>query len=108
MPSADIQTGGSVTYTYTATIKGTFSGGNGTCGPGKFPVINLVTITGGSSDTVTVCLNAPPNLNPLKTTDNHTPSLHDALPISIKISNTGTATATAIAASDDYDEAHAD
>jgi len=47
------------TLTYQATIHGPFSGGNGTCPVGKFPVINTVQVTGGTGTSHTICVTVP-------------------------------------------------
>jgi uncharacterized repeat protein (TIGR01451 family) len=47
------------TLTYDATIHGPFSGGSGTCPTGQFPVINTVTVSGGTGTLNTICVTVP-------------------------------------------------
>src|SRR5262249_22597182 len=99
--------GQSVSFTYGATVKGTFSGpsGGGNCGTGQFPVVNTVTITNGTGTNKTLCVNAAPILTTDKTV---TPTLAQpgqAVAYQIVITNSGTASGVTTAV-DDYDQAH--
>ena len=58
-----------VTLTYTAVVHGPFSGGNGTCQPGQFPVLNSVKVDDGTPVDYTLCVNANPNLHLVKSAD---------------------------------------
>ena len=96
----------SVTLTYSGLVKGTFTPPPGSgCGPGQFPVVNTVTITGGTGDTNTLCVNASPVLTTDKTVTPTTASVGQTVAYSIKITNSGDAAGTTTVV-DDYDQAH--
>lgn len=91
--NVSVPAGGTTVLTYTGTIHGPFSGGNGTCQPGQFPVINLVTITGDDS-TVTVCVTAPPDLHLVKSADQTAITPGGSITYTLAYSNTGSGEAT--------------
>ena len=101
-----VPAGQSVTFTYTGTVKGTFSGPPGpNCTTGQFPVINQVTITGGSGDTNTLCVTASPNLSSTKTVSSATAPVGGSVGYTITVINSGAAEGTTTV-TDDYDQAH--
>ena len=81
------------TLTYKATVKGPFSGDNGTCQPGQFPIVNSVTVNGHTSGT-TVCVTANPNLVLQKSADQTVITPGGLITYTLAYSNTGPAEAT--------------
>ncbi|MGH9226966.1 MAG: beta strand repeat-containing protein [Acidimicrobiales bacterium] len=102
-----VAAGQSVVRTYTGTVIGTFAGssGGGGCGSGQFPVLNSVTITGGTGSNATLCVNASPNLTSDKTVSPTTASVGQTVAYSVKVTNSGAAGGTTTVV-DDYDQAH--
>ena len=92
--TSTIKAGNSQTFTITANMPTSFTGlpGQQPCGPNQFPVIDTVTLTGGSgSSRATVCVTATPNLtikksaNPTQTTPGGT------VTYTITVTNSGSA-----------------
>jgi uncharacterized repeat protein (TIGR01451 family) len=84
----------SVTFTYTATFHGPFSGtrGTGPCSSQEYEVINTVTVT-GDTDTDQTCVVANPNLTLAKSADLTSADVGDQVTYTITYSNTGQAEA---------------
>jgi len=96
---------GSTVITYTATVKGTFSGSNGTCQPGQFPVVNSVTLTVGTGSNETLCVTASPTITSQKSVSPQVASVGDTVTYTITLTNSGTATGTTTV-TDNYDQSH--
>jgi len=96
-----------VTLTYQGTITGPFSGGNGTCPTGQFPVVNTVTLSNGTGTSNTVCVQqqAPAHITSNKTADKTTAQVGDVVTYTIKLSNSGDVAGTTDVV-DDYDQDH--
>jgi uncharacterized repeat protein (TIGR01451 family) len=89
-----------VTLTYQGVVGGTFSGGNGSCGTGQFPVINRVTLTPGTGTSNTLCVNAAPSLSLTKDTPTTTVVSGDTITYTLSYFNSGTAEATGVIITD--------
>ena len=96
-----------VTLSYQGTISGSFSGGNGTCPTGQFPVVNTVTLSNGDGTSNTVCVQpqAPAHITSNKTASKTTAQVGDVITYTIKLSNSGDVAGTTDVV-DDYDQAH--
>ncbi len=96
--------------TYTGTVIGTFSTGEGTggCGSGQFPVVNTATLSTGGSASATLCVNAGPAFTVTKTADRQSSTIGGIANYTITVTNTGTASGTTTTIVDTYDKAHVD
>jgi uncharacterized repeat protein (TIGR01451 family) len=93
-----------VTLSYKGTVSGTFSGGNGSCGPNKFPLVNTVQLSNGQGTTNTVCVSQGV-ITSSKTASPNPAVEGDTVTYTIKLSNSGTSASTTDVI-DDYDETH--
>jgi uncharacterized repeat protein (TIGR01451 family) len=101
-----VPAGQTVTLTYDALVKGTYSGGPGTkCTTGQYPVVNNVTITGGTGSNATLCVNANPVITSDKTVSPGTAPVGGSVTYTVKVTNSGSADAVTTV-TDDYDENH--
>jgi uncharacterized repeat protein (TIGR01451 family) len=80
-------------FTVTANMPATFDGtpGTGGCGTNQFPVIDKVTLTGGGSDSATVCVTATPAFTIQKTASTTTANPGQKVTYTITVTNNGTA-----------------
>jgi fimbrial isopeptide formation D2 family protein/uncharacterized repeat protein (TIGR01451 family) len=102
-----IPAGGVQTFTYTATMPATFSGASGDapCEPGGYPVSNAVTLDGGEPQTVTVCVQAAPELSLVKSVEtDHDSSGNEFLTYTLEYTNNGPADAPSALINDEIPE----
>jgi uncharacterized repeat protein (TIGR01451 family) len=102
-----VPAGGSVSLTYAARVVGTFSGpsGGAPCGPGQYPVINAVTISGGMGDAATLCVSAAAQLTTTKSASPGTAAVGDLVLYTVRVTNAGDAEGRTTIV-DSYDAAH--
>ncbi|WP_183407165.1 choice-of-anchor P family protein [Nocardioides marmorisolisilvae] len=92
--TASLAPGASQTFTYTATLPGTFSGakGGGTCTSSQYRFNNAVSLgTGSSTASVDVCVSAAAAFTVTKTVDDETADPGQTVTYTIKVQNTGLA-----------------
>src|SRR5204863_221316 len=94
-----------VTLTYKGTVGGTFSGGNGTCNPGQFPVVNNVTLSNGTGTSNTLCVNGFATITSTKSASPNPANGGQIVTYTIKLSNSGNIAGTTDV-TDDYDQTH--
>ncbi|MGQ0521766.1 MAG: choice-of-anchor P family protein [Actinomycetota bacterium] len=94
-----------LTLTYSTTVKGTFSGGPGSCETDQYPVVNSVTLSNGTGDSETLCVNAEAVLGSEKTVDPRTAQVGDVVVYTVVVENTGDAAGTTEVV-DSYDKDH--
>ncbi|MCX6397376.1 MAG: hypothetical protein NTV23_12880 [Propionibacteriales bacterium] len=90
--TGSIPAGASQTFTYDATMPASFDGG--TACTGGYQVANKVTITGGPSATVNVCVQAAPAFTVVKSANVSVANPGDVVTYTLKVTNTGTASGT--------------
>ncbi|HVK29803.1 MAG TPA: choice-of-anchor P family protein [Nocardioides sp.] len=98
--------GASQAFTYTATVPDAFDdGGAGEdgCAGDRYPVINTVQITGGASDSVTLCVRATPAFTVTKAAGDTTADPGQEITYTITVENTGDA-AGSTGFVDDFDD----
>lgn len=98
--TGSIVPGGTQSFVYTAAMPTQFSGSNGTCATGSYPVANTATV-GTSSASRTVCVAASPSFSIAKSVDDESGTPSQTVTYTIVVTNTGTA-AGATAFTDDY------
>ena len=102
-----IPAGGVQTFTYTAAMPDTFSGASGEepCEAGGYPVVNSVTLDGGEPQTVTVCVQAAPDLSLVKSVEtDHDSSGEEFLTYTLEYTNNGPAEAPSALITDEIPE----
>lgn len=103
--TAVLAPGASQSFTYTAVMPDEFDGGAGEdgCGPAAYPVVNTATLTGGASDSVTLCVDAAPTFSVTKSADDTTADPGQEITYTITVENTGDA-AGSTTFTDDFDD----
>jgi len=105
--SRTIGAGESVTFTYSATVMGSFDQGDQSedCPEGfPFPVLNSVTSEAASADAL-LCVSADPVFTVEKTVSQDTAAIGDSVTYTITVTNTGDGPGSTTA-TDDYDQNH--
>ena len=100
--TTSIDPGQSQTFKYTLTMPATFTGSPSGCANGGYPVVNTVTITGGATDFVIICVDAKPILKVTKTVSPTNPQPGDTVTYTVTVTNSGTAPGSTTV-TDDYD-----
>ena len=91
--TGSLNPGDSETFTYTADMPTSFTGGDGTdtCPSGQFPIPNTATLANKQQATVVVCVIASPNFTISKTANPTTANPGQMVTYTITVTNNGTA-----------------